>query len=114
MPTAGAPACCSAVFHCRILFVSDRDFVFALDLSGDPESDQMVADLARTVLGQVGYTSAAVAALSGELRRALAERCAEGKGRCEVRFCAGAGQLEIVVAGAGGAEWRTTRPLPAS
>jgi hypothetical protein len=94
--------------------VSDQDFVFALDVSGDPESDQMVADLARTVLGHVGYPSAAIVSVSDELRAALAERFVDGRGRCEVRFRAGAGRLEIVVAGAGRAEWRSTRPLPAS
>ena len=114
MPTAGAPACCSAVFHCRILLVSDQDFVFALEVSGDPASDQMVAELARTVLGHVGYASSAIAALSAELRTALKERLFDGKGRCEVRFRAAAGQLEIVVAGADRAEWRTTWPLPAA
>jgi hypothetical protein len=114
MPTAAVPACCSAVFHCRIHLVSEQDFVFALDLSGDPDSDQMVADLARTVLGHVGYANSAIAEVSAKLRAALAERLAGGKSRCEVRFRAGAGQLEIIVAGAGRAEWRTTRPLPAS
>ena len=94
--------------------MSDRDFLFALDVFGDPDSDQMVAELARTVLGHVGYANSAIDALSRELRLALAERVAGEKRRCEVRFRAGAGQLEIVVAGAGRAEWRTTWPLPAS
>ena len=94
--------------------MSDQDFLFALDVSGDPESDQMVADLARTVLGHVGYANSAIDALGGELRAALAERVSSGKRSCEVRFRSEAGQLEIVVAGAGRAEWRTTWPLPAS
>ena len=94
--------------------MSDRDFFFALDVSGDPKDDQMVADLARTVLGHVGYANSAIAALTGELRAALAERVADGKRRCEVRFRSEAGQLEIVVSGAGRAEWRAAWPLPAS
>jgi hypothetical protein len=94
--------------------VSEQDFVFALDVSGAPDSDQMVADLARTVLGHVGYANSAAAALSAELRHALAERLSDPKRRCEIRFRAAAGQLEIVVGGAGRAEWRTTWPLPAS
>jgi hypothetical protein len=94
--------------------VSDRDFLFALDVSGDPESDRMLTELARTVLGHVGYASSAIDALSGELRSALAGRVADGKRRCEVRFRSEAGQLEIVVAGAGRAEWRTTWPLPST
>ena len=114
MPTASARACCSAAFHCRILSVSDRDFLFALDVSGDPESDQMVADLARTVLGHVGYANSAIDALTGQLKTVLAERVADGKRRCEVRFRSEGGQLEIVVSGAGRADWRSTWPLPAT
>jgi hypothetical protein len=94
--------------------VSDQDFLFAVDVSGDPADGQMVADLASTLLGHIGYESGAIATLSGELRTALAGQLSDGKGRCEVRFRTGAGQLEIVVAAAGHAAWRTTRPLPAS
>jgi hypothetical protein len=94
--------------------VSDQDFLFAVDVSGDPADGQMVADLASTLLGHIGYESGAIATLSGELRTALAGQLSNGEGRCEVRFRTGAGQLEIVVAAAGRAGWRTTRPLPAS
>ena len=94
--------------------MSDRDFLFALDVSGDPESDQMLAEVARTVLRHAGYAHSAIDALTGELHAALAERVSEGKRRCEVRFRSEAGHLEIVVAGAGRAEWRTTWPLPGS
>ena len=92
----------------------DQDFLFALDVSGDPESDQMLIEVARTVLGQCGYATSAIDALAGELRAELAERVSDGKRRCDVRFRTAAGQLEIVVAGAGRPEWRTTWPLPAS
>lgn len=91
-----------------------RDFLFALDVSGDPESDQMLAEVARTVLGHVGCAHSAIDALTGKLRAALAERVSDGNRRCEVRFRAEAGQLQIVVAGAGRPEWRTTWPPPAS
>ena len=92
----------------------DQDFLFALDVSGDPESDQMVVEVARTVLGQCGYATSAIDALTGELGAALAERVSEGRRRCDVRVRAEAGQLEIVVAGAGRPEWRTAWPLPAA
>jgi hypothetical protein len=94
--------------------VSDQDFFFALDVSGDPESDQMLAAVARTVLGHVGYAHSAIDALTGQLKTVLAERVADGKRRCEVRFRSEAGQLEILVSGAGRADWRSTWPLPAS
>ena len=94
--------------------MSDRDFFFALDVSGDPEFDQMLAEVARTVLGQVGYAASAIDAVTGELRRALVERVSDGQRRCEVRFRCEAGQFEIVVSGAGRADWRASWPLPAS
>ena len=94
--------------------MSDQDFFFALDVSGDPESDQMLAEVARTVLGHVGYAHSAIDALTGQLKTVLSDRVADGKRRCEVRFRAEAGQLEILVSGAGQADWRTTWPLPAS
>jgi len=94
--------------------VSDQDFFFALDVSGDPGDDRMVTDLARSVLGHVGYATSAIDALAGQLHGALAVRVADGRRRCEVRFQSEAGQLEIVVSGAGAADWRATWPLPAS
>jgi len=94
--------------------VSDQDFFFALDLSGDPGDDQMVTDLARCVLQHVGYAASAIDAVAGQLHGALAGRGADGKRRCEIRFQSGSGQLDIVVSGAGAADWRTTWPLPAS
>ena len=94
--------------------MSDQDFFFALDVSGDPESDQMLAEVARTVLGHVGYAHSAIDALTGQLKTVLSDRVTDGKRRCEVRFRSAAGQLEIVVSGAGRPEWRTTWPLPAS
>ena len=94
--------------------MSDQDFFFALDVSGDPESDQMLTDVARTVLAHIGYAHSAIDALTGQLKSVLAERVADGKRRCEVRFLSEGGQLEIVVSGAGRADWRTNWPLPAS
>ena len=83
-------------------------------MSGDPPFDRMLDELARCVLGHVGYHSSAIDALTGELGAALTERSASGGRRCEVRFLARAGALEIVVAAAGRPDWRTTWPLPAS
>ena len=92
----------------------EQEFLFALDMSGEPPFDRMLADLARCVLGHVGYHSSAIDALTGQLGAALTERAASGGRRCEVRFLARAGELEIVVAAAGRPDWRTTWPLPAS
>jgi hypothetical protein len=93
--------------------VPDPDFVFALDMSADAPSD-MLADLARSVLGHVGYAAPAIDALSTELRAALSDGAANGRRRCQVRFIAHGGELHIVVVAAGRPDWRTTRPLPVS
>jgi hypothetical protein len=93
--------------------VPDQDFLFALDMSADQSLD-MLADLARSVLRHVGYPAAAIDALNGELRAALTGRASNGQRRCEVRFVAQDGQLEIVVVEAGRPDWRTSRPLPVS
>jgi hypothetical protein len=94
--------------------VPDQDFLFALDMSGEPPFDGMLAELARAVLGHVGCASPAIDALTGQLGAALAERAANGTRRCEVRFRASGGELEIIVAGAGRPDWRTSCPLPAA
>jgi hypothetical protein len=94
--------------------VPDQEFLFALDLSGEPPFDRMLADLARCVLGHVGYQTPAIDALTGQLGAALTDRSANGGPRCEVRFAARAGELEIVVAAAGRPDWRTIWRLPAS
>ncbi len=83
-------------------------------MSGGPPFDRMLAELARTVLGHIGYASSAIDALSGELGAALTERASNGHHRCEVRFIVTGGNLHIVVAAAGRADWRTTWPLPAA
>ena len=92
----------------------DQEFLFALDVSGGPPFDRMLTELARTVLGHIGYASSAIDALSGELAAALTERASNGHHRCEVRFIAHAGHLQIIVAAAGRPDWRTTWPLPVS
>jgi hypothetical protein len=94
--------------------VTEQEFLFALDMSGEPPFDRMLADLTRCVLGHVGCHSSAIDALTGQLGAALTERAASGGRRCEVRFLARAGELEIVVVAAGRPDWRTTWPLPAS
>jgi hypothetical protein len=94
--------------------VPEQEFLFALDLSGGVPLDGMLAELARAVLGHVGCASPAIDALTGQLGAALAEHGANGRGRCEVRFRARRGELEIIVAGAGRPDWRTICPLPAA
>ena len=96
----------------------DQDFFFALEMSDEPEFGRMLGELVSAVLGHVGYTAPAIEELTTVLRGVLADGSASGSRRCDLRFQARAprpgqaGELEIVVARAGSAEWRTTRPVP--
>ena len=92
----------------------DHDFLFAVEMSDDPDSSRMLGQVCTAVLGHVGYGAPAIAELTNALSRALTQDGAKGARRCDVRFVARGGELQIVVACAGAAEWRTTRPLPPS
>ena len=92
----------------------DHDFLFALEISGDANAGRMLGELCTAVLGHVGLAAPAIAELTTALSGAVAKNGANGARRCDVRFVARDGQLQIVVSGPGAPEWRTTRPLPAS
>jgi hypothetical protein len=92
--------------------VPDHEFFFALQLSDETRFEGMLTELTSAVLAYAGYAAAAVDELSGVLRKALADGHRRGRTRCDVRFRARSGELHISVAYEGGAEWRTTRPLP--
>jgi hypothetical protein len=92
--------------------VPDHEFLFALELSDEPHFEAMLQDLTSAVLSHVGYAPPAVEELGAVMRKALAAGQVSGRTRCDVRFRARSGELQISVAYEGGAEWRTTRPLP--
>ena len=98
--------------------MSDQDFFFALEMSDEPEFVRLLGALVTAVLGHVGYAPPAIEELTTTLRGVVADGSAGGPRRCDVRFQAlaprpgQAGELQIVVARDGSAEWRTTRPLP--
>ncbi len=90
--------------------MSDRDFLFALELPDERHFDAMLRDLTAAVLTHVGYAPQAIDEIRDILRGELKAR--GGGARCDVRFRVRSGELQITVACAGAEEWRTTRPLP--
>ena len=92
--------------------MADHEFMFALDLSDRANFDEMLDDVARNVLRHVGYGGEITGDLVALLRAALADRRGPGPDQCRVQFTAHAGELDIVVSGVDGREWRTRRPLP--
>jgi len=88
----------------------DHEFLFALEMNDDPDIGRMLGELCTAVLGHVGYPAPAIAEVNRELHDAIGH--GRPAGRCGVRFVAHDGELQIVVARVGAAEWRTTRRLP--
>ena len=88
------------------------DFLFVVDLSSDPQYDRMLGDLVTSVLGYVGYDGAAIAGVVGDVHGAVAGGSDGRGGRCELRFRAGGGELNVSIAHGGIAGWQMTRPLP--
>lgn len=88
--------------------MSAPTFVFALQLSDPARDHEMLEEVARTILGHVGYSPTAVTELVDLVRQAFVN----GHGPCDVRFEAKAGELLVVVSPREGREWHTTRPLP--
>jgi hypothetical protein len=91
--------------------VSPKEFSFALELSDEPDFDAMLSDLTAAVLAFLGYSRAAAEELGGALDRALRDSRSKGVPRCEIRFRAHAGELQIIVSRPDGG-WRAARPLP--
>ena len=92
--------------------MADHDFLFALDLSDEPHFDRMLQDLSRVVLRYLGFDAGMVDAVTADVRTALANGVADGRARCDVRFRAGGGTLQIRVVFVGGQSWETARTLP--
>lgn len=92
--------------------MSEPEFLFALALSDEASFDRMLTDIADAVLIHLGFARQTVDGLVADLRGALVAAAGAGLQPCAVRFSVHAGEMEIVVAHEGAAEWRTRRTLP--
>ena len=90
----------------------DHEFLFEVDVSDEVPVGDMLGDLAAKILGRAGYGSSVVEEIVRAVRAEVARGVSGGRAQCRVQFRAGAGELQIVVSGAGGHEWRNSRPLP--
>jgi hypothetical protein len=89
--------------------VASQSFFFALEFSSQGVPGDLLGDLATHVLAHVGASTSAVPELTGLLQRAVSQGAAGS--RCDVRFQAQPGRLEIVVSSNGGRLWQTTVPI---
>ena len=81
-------------------------------MSDEASFDRMLADIAGAVFLHLGLTRQAVDTLVADVRGALTGASSAGRRPCAVRFAVRSGEIEIVVAHEGAAEWRTRRSLP--
>jgi hypothetical protein len=81
------------------------------EFSSQGVSADLLDDLAAHVLAHVGSSKETVPQLTESLRKAVAEGAAGSDRRCDVRFHAQPGKLEIVVSANGGRIWQASVPL---
>jgi hypothetical protein len=91
--------------------VSAQDFLFSLELSGEAGFEDMVNEIACTVLGSAGYAGDP-APLAEAIGQALA--AAGTHAHSVLRFHLHDGKLRIAVATDGHARWQTAVDLPPS
>jgi hypothetical protein len=92
--------------------VPDYEFLFVVDLSRDPRYDKMLGDLVRSILGYVGFDRSVVASVVRDVCGAVT-RAADPGTRCQLRFRAAGGEMNVSIGAGSAADWQITRPLPA-
>ena len=90
--------------------MADPEFVFTLHLSAEGPFDDMLRDLATTVLRHAGCAEASVAAIADETTSEVNTHCS-GRNGCDVRFRAHGGAIEIDVSQGGRSLFHTSRRL---
>jgi hypothetical protein len=91
--------------------VADHQFFFQIELTGRPDSHDMIRDLASHVLGQSGCGEESGPAILSALQTAVARTIASGASTCRLKFVVHDGRLDIAVSSEGGPPWQTSHPL---
>ena len=87
------------------------DFTFSLHLAEGVRFDEMLRDLAETVLRHVGYSAASIGTIVDEMTMRVGAVRARGIGS-DVEFRAHGGHLEMVVSQGGMRVYHTQHRLP--
>jgi hypothetical protein len=91
--------------------VADHQFFFQIELTGRPDSNDMLRELASHVLGQSGCAEETVPAILSALQTAVARTIDSGASTCRLKFVVREGRLDIAVSSEGGPPWQSTHPL---
>lgn len=89
--------------------MASHSFLFALEFSSQGVPGDLLGDLATHVLAHVGTSKDRLPELARLLQKAASQGAAGS--RCDVRFQAQPGRLEIVVSSNGGRLWQATVPI---
>jgi hypothetical protein len=91
--------------------VADHQFFLLIELTGRPDSTDMLRELASHVLGQCGCGDDMAPAILSALQTAVARTIAAGADTCRLKFVAHDGRLDIAVSSDDGPPWQTSHPL---
>jgi hypothetical protein len=91
--------------------VTDQEFFFSIELSGQTASHDMLRELVSRILGQAGCALDGGPAVADALHAAVVRSAAQGDPSCTLTFLAGGDRLEIVVSSSSGHLWQTTHPM---
>lgn len=86
-------------------------FFFQIELTGRPDSNDMLRELASHVLGQCGCGDEAAPAILSALHTAVARTMAAGVSTCRLKFVVHGDRLDIAVSSEGGPPWQSSHPL---
>ena len=87
------------------------DFLFTLQLADEALFDDMLGEVATTVLGRLGCREDLSSEMVDLLHGALAEGVKDGLHQCEVQFRMRGDAVQIVVTFVGGRMWLKTCPI---
>ena len=90
--------------------MTEPDFFFALEFTGQGASTTFVEELTSNVLGHVGCSPDDVPELAGAIEHALAADT-RGARRCDLQFSVRGRTLKILVSSPGGEVWQISRSI---
>ena len=91
--------------------MTDQEFFFSIELSGQTASHELLRELVSRILGQAGCAVGAAPAVLDALHSAVSRSVSRGDASCTLTFLAGGDGLEIAVSSSSGHLWQATHPM---
>jgi hypothetical protein len=91
--------------------VTDQEFFFSIELSGQTASRDMLRELVSRILGQAGCAADTAPAVVAALHSAVSRSASQGDASCTLTFLADGDRLDIAVSSSSGHLWQATHPM---